>query len=182
MKMFYEVIEKIMDSRDVTVGGGSASAVAGAMSAGLVGMVARLSIGKECGLPDERYLEIAEELDELVERLKEGAVEDTQSYLGIKAAFALPKAAEEEKAARRAAVERAAVKAAEALRILELCREMEGRCNAAASSDMEAGIMLAKMAVADTALNVEANLPLIKTPEINEGLARSARGLKDALK
>ena len=190
MKMFYEVIEKIMDSRDVTVGGGSASAVAGAMSAGLVGMVERLSIGKECGLPDERYLEIAEELDELVERLKEGAVEDTQSYLGIKAAFALPKAAEEEKAARRAAVERAAVKAAEvplanghaALRILELCREMEGRCNAAASSDMEAGIMLAKMAVADTALNVEANLPLIKTPEINEGLARSARGLKDALK
>ena len=47
---------------------------------------------------------------------------------------------------------------------------------------MEAGIMLAKMAVADTALNVEANLPLIKTPEINEGLARSALGLKDALK
>ena len=39
MKIFYEVVEKIMDSRDVTIGGGSASAVAGAMAAGLVGML-----------------------------------------------------------------------------------------------------------------------------------------------
>ena len=109
MKIFYEVVEKIMDSRNVTVGGGSASAVAGAMAAGLVGMVSRLSVGKEYGLPDERYLEIAEELDELAVQLKEGAVEDTRSYLGIKAAFALPKATDEQKSARRAAIESAAM-------------------------------------------------------------------------
>ncbi len=190
MKMFYEVIDKIMDSRDVTVGGGSASAAAGAMAAGLVGMAARLSAGKECGLPDTRYLGIAEELDALVVKLKEGAVADTQSYLGIKTAFALPKGADEEKAVRRAAVEKAAQRAAEvplangraALRILELCREMEGKFNTAASSDMEAGIMLARMAVVGTALNVEANLSLIKTPEKNEELSRSACELKDAVK
>ena len=187
MKIFYEVVEKIMDSRDVTVGGGSASAVAGAMAAGLVGMVSRLSVGKEYGLPDERYLEIAEELDELAVQLKEGA--DTRSYLGIKAAFALPKATDEQKSARRAAIESAAIKAANvplengraALRILEFCREMDGKFNPAASSDMEAGVLLAEMAVKDTALNVEANLSLIKTPEINEELARSARGLKAAV-
>ena len=188
MKIFYEVVEKIMDSRDVTVGGGSASAVAGAMAAGLVGMVSRLSVGKEYGLPDERYLEIAEELDELAVQLKEGAVEDTRSYLGIKAAFALPKATDEQKSARRAAIESAAIRAANvplengraALRILEFCREMDGKFNPAAS-DMEAGVLLAEMAVKDTALNVEANLSLIKTPEINEELARSACGLKAAV-
>ena len=64
----------------------------------------------------------------------------------------------------------------------KLCREMEGKFNVAVSSDMEAGIMLARMAVVGTALNVEANLSLIKTPEVNEELLRSARELKDAVK
>ena len=188
--MFYDVIEKIMDSKDTTVGGGSASAVAGAMAAGLVGMVARLSTGKQYGLPDERYLGIADELDMLAVKLKDGAVADTQSYLGIKAAFSLPKSTEAEKAIRRTAVEEAAIIAARvplengraALRILELCKEMEGKFNTAASSDMEAGIMLAKMAVIDTALNVEANLSLIKTNGINQELAAAALYLKNSAK
>jgi len=188
--MFYEVIEKIMDSKDTTVGGGSASAVAGAMAAGLVGMVARLSVNKEFGLPDERYLDIAEQLDGLAIELKNGAVEDTKSYLGIKAAFSLPKSTEDEKAVRRAAVEEAAIKAARvplengraAQSILKFCKEMEGKFNTAASSDMEAGILLARMAVLDTALNVEANLSLIKTPEINREFAEAALELKDSLK
>lgn len=59
---------------------------------------------------------------------------------------------------------------------------MEGKFNTAASSDMEAGIMLAKMAVVDTALNVEANLSLIKTPVINQELAAAALVLKNSAK
>lgn len=187
--MFYDVMEKIMDSRDATVGGGSASAVAGAMAAGLIGMVARLSTGKNFGLPDERYIQIADELDGYVELLKKGAVKDTLSYLGIKDAFALPKVSEEEKALRRAAIEEAAVKAATvplengrtAMKILHLSKELDGRYNTAAGSDMEAGIMLAKMAVIDTALNIEANLSLIKSPEKNAELASEAAKLKDAV-
>lgn len=186
--LFYEVIDKIMDSRDATAGGGSASAVAGAMAAGLVGMVARLSAGKNFGLKDERYEEIADELDGYVDLLRKGAVEDTLSYLGIKDAFALPKSTDEEKAARRKAIEDAAVKAAcvplengkISVNILRICKEMEGRYNEAAKSDMEAGIMLAKMAAADTALNIEANLPLIKSPEKNTVLKREAEKLKEA--
>jgi len=186
--LFYEVIDKIMDSRDATAGGGSASAVAGAMAAGLVGMVARLSAGKNFGLKDERYEEIADELDGYVDLLRKGAVEDTLSYLGIKDAFALPKSTDEEKATRRKAIEDAAVKAAcvplengkISVNILRICKEMEGRYNEAAKSDMEAGIMLAKMAAADTALNVEANLPLIKSPEKNTALKREAEKLKEA--
>lgn len=187
--MFYQVLEKIMDSRDVTVGGGSASAVAGAMAAGLIGMVVRLSTGKELGLTDQRYIEIADELDGLAAQLRDGAVEDSLAYLGIKDAFGLPKGSDDEKALRRAAVEKAAVKAAtvplengrRALRILELYSELDGHFNNAAASDMDAGRLLARMAVADTALNVEANLSLIKTPEVNEELAKAAQALKDSL-
>ena len=188
--MFYEVIEKIMDSKDTTVGGGSASAVAGAMAAGLVGMVARLSTGKDYGLTDERYIAIAEELDGYAAALREGAMKNTKSYLGIKAAFGLPKNTDEEKAVRRAAVEKAAVQAATvplnngqtALKIYRICQEMDGRYNTAAGSDMEAGIMLAKMAVIDTALNIEANLSLIKTPEINARFVADAEALKNSVK
>ena len=187
---FYDVIEKILDTRDTTVGGGSASAVSAAMAAGLVGMVARLSVGKNFGLADGRYLEIAAELEKCSAKLKDGAVADTQSFLGIKAAFGLPKASEEEKVARRAAIEAAAVQAASvplenghmALHILELCEEMKDRFNSAATSDMEAGIMLARMAVVDTALNIEANLSLIKSPDKNAEFACRAKELKDSVR
>jgi len=186
--LFYEVIDKIMDSRDATAGGGSASAVAGAMAAGLVGMTARLSAGKNLGLKDERYEEMADELDGYVDLLKKGAVDDTLSYLGIKDAFSLPKSTDEEKAARRKAIEDAAVKAAcvplgngkIAVEILRICKEIEGKYNEAAKSDMEAGIMLAKMAAIDTAMNVEANLPLIKSPEKSTALKHEADKLKEA--
>lgn len=187
--MLYSVIDKIMDSQDTTVGGGAASAVSGAMAAGLAGMVARLSIGKNYGLSDEEYKNIADALDSLSHVLKNGAVDDMDAYLGIKAAFALPKATEEEKNIRRAEIEKAAVTAATvplengqaASGILEICKKMEGRYNLAAFSDMQAAIMLAKMAVIDTALNIEANLSLIKTPEKNAEFALAASKLKDSV-
>ena len=183
----YRVLDKILDSRNTTVGGGAASAVAGAMAAGLVGMVARLSLGKDYGLPDERYLTLAEELDGLVRELTQGAQDDERAFLGIKDAFALPKGTEEEKAQRRAAVEAAAVGAAtvplqnghRAARVLEICAELDGRSNPAAASDIAAGVMLARMAVTDCALNVDANLPLIKTPGTHQDLEDRARALKD---
>ncbi len=159
------------------------------MAAGLVGMCVRLSTGKEYGFTDEKYLALADELDGYVKTLKDGAVEDTQAYLGIKSAFGLPKATDEEKAARRAAIEEAAVKAATvplnngrtALRIYNICKELEGNYNTATASDMEAGVLLARMAIYDTALNVEANLSLIKTPEKNAELAAAAQELKNSL-
>ncbi len=46
---------------------------------------------------------------------------------------------------------------------------------------MKAGVMLAQMAVADTALNVEANLPLIKTAAEHERMADAAKELKKSL-
>ena len=181
-----KIIEQIWDSRNFDVGGGAASSIAGSMAAGLGGMVARLSIGKDHGLEDAGYESIADELDSLCRELISGAVEDEQAFLGIRAAFALPKGTEEEKKQRRDAVEKAAVTAAEvplengkrAARILDLCRTLVGRSNPSAMSDLEVGIMLAVAAVKGCALNIDANLPLIRSPEKHDPQKESSACLK----
>lgn len=175
----HRILDLILDSKDVTAGGGSASALSAAMAAGLAGMVARLSVaskGKEYGLPDAEYLGLADELDDLADRLKKGSAEDSEGYLGIKRAYALPKETEEEKAIRRTAIEDAGIAAASvplknaenAARVLEIVHRLNGRSNPNAESDLACGEMLAIMAIRGTLLNVEANLPLIKTPSKSE--------------
>ena len=48
--MYLDVFNKVVDSDDFTVGGGSASALAGAMAAGMASMVAKLSMAKPVNL------------------------------------------------------------------------------------------------------------------------------------
>ncbi len=69
---------RVLDSYENTTGGGTASAVAGAMAAALVAMVARLSIGKQ-GLEDEDfYLEIMKEVESLSTELMDGGSDDSR--------------------------------------------------------------------------------------------------------
>lgn len=166
----YAVLEEILDTRDVTVGGGSASAIAGAMAAGLIGMVARLSTKKDYGMTAEAHLAIADECDLLAAALMQGADEDRQAFAKIKAAYALPKASDEEKRARSEAIEAAGIAAATAplenarrnRRVFELGRAIRNKSNPNAASDVDIGVRLARLGAAGCALNMEANLPLIK--------------------
>lgn len=168
-----DVMARIYDSKDFTAGGGSASAVSAAMAASLVGMVARLSRGKGLELADEVYENLAAEMDEVSRDLQNGAVRDLEAFLGIKAAYALPKGAEEEKEIRREAIEKAAYWAADAprrnalfaLKVKEAAARMNGRSNANAASDLEVGADLARSAIKGCLANIRANLPLIHDPD-----------------
>ncbi|WP_027624263.1 cyclodeaminase/cyclohydrolase family protein [Clostridium lundense] len=182
----FDVLNKIIDSRDFTVGGGSAAALAGAMAAGLIGMVARLSIKKGYGLSKEEYTSIADKADKLSSELLEGTVKDTESFKKIKEAYAMPKETEDDKSARSLAVEKAAVGAATVpLYNGKICKWvfdlgvlLKDKSNPNAASDLEEGNLLVNAAILGCVLNIEANLPLIKDENIKEKFQQEINYLK----
>ncbi|MDK9709843.1 cyclodeaminase/cyclohydrolase family protein [Acidaminobacter sp.] len=166
----YKALDLILDTQDVTVGGGSASAISAAMAAGLIGMVARLSTKKDYGLSAEAHLEVAERCDVLAPGLMQGSLDDMAAFAMIKAAFGLPKETDDEKLARAKAINDAAVQAAltpyenakKALEVLELGRKIKNVSNPAAGSDLLIGLQLSEIGVKGCIMNMEANMPLIK--------------------
>ena len=183
---YVDVLENILNSVDVTVGGGSASALSGAMAAGLIGMVSRLSIHKDYGLEDRKYLELAEELDRINKKLLEGVKEDAKAYSMIINAYKLPKSNDDEKEVRRKTIENAGIAAASVprdnaylcKRVLEIGKMLDGKSNINAVSDLKIGINLAKVGVDGCLQNIEANLPLIKNAKILEKFNHDIQVLK----
>ena len=180
-----QIMDKILSSTDATVGGGSASALAAAMAAGLGGMVARLSVGKDWGLTDAEYLEMADRLDALGGLLVDGAARDAAAYAEISAAFKLPRVDEAEKAARAAAITQAAISAASApldnaglaLATAEILDRLIGRHNTGAESDLFIGRRFLNVALYGFAANIQANLSLIKDDTARKKFQAAAEDL-----
>ena len=155
-------------------GGGSAAALEGALGAALAAMV--------CGLTAEkpRYAAHRAEIQSIQERA--GALRaclldlmdrDTEAFLQVSAAFALPKATEEEKAARSAAIQRGltactetplAVMAA-AVEGLELVQSLLGRYNESAASDLGVAALSLEACARGAWLNVLINVGSLKDRE-----------------
>ncbi len=173
-QVILEPLEKILDSKDTTVGGGGSSALVGAMAASMIGMVAGLSIKKPVNLEPEEYEQIIQECNELCEKLQLGAQEDMKAYGLIVDAFKLPKNNDEEKAIRTQAVRKAAQRAAEVplenakmnLRVHELGARLKGNSNPACLSDLTCALYLSEAGLKDCVLNVNANLGMIKDEEV----------------
>lgn len=150
-------------------GGGSASAVAGALAAALVRMVVALSLDKPKYAAYERTLRRADKLaGAAVDRLLDLADEDAASYAALAAAFRMPRATPEEEAARHSAIETAARQASlsplEVLRtawdVLAVAEAIAGRSNLNARSDVATAASLAEAAARGAGANVLINLPL----------------------
>lgn len=186
---YLTVFDKVIDSRDFTVGGGSASALAGAMAAGMVSMAARLSAPKPSGLSPEEYGEIAVKADALAKELLDGSVKDTEAYLMIKNSYALPKSTEAQKEERSRAIREAAWQAAlvpmengfRNRTVYELYLRLDGASNPACISDLKSAGFLAMAGMKGCVLNIEANLPLVKdevrTAKLNEAAAELCRAM-----
>lgn len=183
-----DVLACVLDSRDTGVGGGSASALAGAMAAGLVGMVARLSVGRGLPLGDGRYEALAAEVDAAAAALLAGAYEDAAAYAQLKAAYRLPRDGDGAAAVRQAAIHDALAAAAQvplanarrALYVLVVSGELQGRSNPAAASDLEGAWLLADAAVRGCLLNVDVNLEALSPSAVAQRLRDDAEAVRAA--
>ncbi len=146
-----------------TPGGGSAAAYAGAMAAGLVAMVARLTIGKK------KYAEVETKMQEVLEETEALRVElttaverDAKAFEAIMAAFKLSK----DNPNRAAQIQEATLHAAEiplevasqAVRVMELALEAASHGNANAITDAGSGAAMAQASLTGAGYNVRINV------------------------
>ena len=164
-------------------GGGSISAYMGALGAALGTMVANLSSHKAGW--DERWEEFsdhAEHGQQLMRELLHLVDEDTEAFNRIMAVFAMPKTTEEEKAARREALEAATLYATEvplrtmrcAAQVFPLVRAMAEEGNPNSVSDAGVGALAARSAVLGARLNVRINAAGLKNREAADRLTAEA--------
>jgi formiminotetrahydrofolate cyclodeaminase len=157
-------------SRAPTPGGGSASALGGALGAALVEMVCELTVGRpEYEDVDPIARQIGAAAGELRVALLDAAQEDATAYEAVAEARRLPRETDEEKAARKAAIAEASVAATEvplrvvrlALDVLDVAARMAPIGNRNAVSDAGVAALFAAAAARGAALNVTINLPAL---------------------
>jgi glutamate formiminotransferase len=150
-----------------TPGGGSVSALAGALAAALGQMVAGLARKKKS---HAQYVEpLSAEIAELETRardLADAMDRDAASYDAVLAAFKMPKESAEDQRRRDAAIEAATRGATEvpmgvaeaAADLLERLRQLEGITPASMASDLRVGKLMATAAANGALANVQINL------------------------
>lgn len=161
---------EVLGSSSPTPGGGAAAALAGAMGAALVEMTANLTIGRpKFAAVDADARAIAAEAAALRQHLAEHVDGDARAYDGVMAAYRLPRATDDEKTARAAAIQAALVDAAEeplaaaraCAAVLPLAERAAPILNPQVVSDVRVGAELACAALEGAAENVEVNLAMM---------------------
>jgi formiminotetrahydrofolate cyclodeaminase len=154
-------------SDNPTPGGGSASALAGAMAAAMVEMACNLTVGREKFRDVEEQLKVVlERAHTLREQMLAAVDEDTEAYNGVSAAYKLPRSTDDEKAERIAAIQAALKQATEIpLRVAQAAMETSQlamiaiqKSNPNVASDARVARLLADAAREGAIANVEINL------------------------
>lgn len=158
-------------SSEPTPGGGSASALSGAVGASLLAMVAGLPKPAATTDDDVARLRVAGAgCTELAQHLASLVDRDADAYDLVVHAFRLPKGTDQEKAIRSARIQEAMQEATDApLEVMRACRAALAHAagvaalgNRNASSDVQVGIELLVAGARGARLNVDINLASLK--------------------
>lgn len=167
-------VEKFLDDlagANPTPGGGSAAAIMGAMGAALVSMVCNVTIGKKGYEAVEAEMRaVRAESERLRLRLTAMVAEDIAAFDSILAAYKLPKATDEDKSRRAAAIQAGLRRATEVpLDCARVCAEVIALARRASEhgylnviSDGGVGVLAGFTGLRSAALNVYINAPALK--------------------
>lgn len=177
-----EFINKVL-SNDPVPGGGSVSALNGALATSLAAMVANLTIGRK------KYVEVNEIMEDLSVRFEEltrqlitDVDRDSEAYDRVFSAFKLPKETDEEKAIRSETIQKESKYAAqvpmEVARtvhsILPMIDVVARKGNSNAVTDACVSMMCARTAILGALLNVRINLTSIKDEKFVKEMSEEA--------
>lgn len=181
-----QFLEKTASGEPVP-GGGSAAALSAATAAGLVEMVANLTIGKKgYEAAGAEMKQLSEKAHLLRRKLTEDIDNDSNAYNRVFSAFKLPKATEEEKQKRQEAIQ-AGLKhatsvplsvAEDAFELMKLSRAAMEKGNKNAVTDAAVGTMMARTAVLSALYNVKINLGSIKDNVFVNGMQKKVKQLE----
>lgn len=155
-------------------GGGSAAALEGTIGVALTNMVASLTIGKKKYDENQDLMqEVIQEASELKAQFVDVINQDTESFNSVTAVFAMPKDSDEEKAARKEAMQQALKTCTYtpydmmrfSLAGLELTKKILGKSNNSAASDLGVAALSLKAAVQGAWLNILINIDGIDDQE-----------------
>ena len=165
-----DFISKVI-SNDPVPGGGSVSALNGALAAALSAMVANLTVGrKKYAEVNDLMQELSTRFEKLSQKLIEDVDRDSDAYNRVFAAFKLPKETDEEKQVRSEAIQRETKYAAQvpmevARAVYEVLPQIDAiaqKGNSNAVTDACVSMMCARTAILGALLNVRINLTSIK--------------------
>jgi formiminotetrahydrofolate cyclodeaminase len=154
-----------------TPGGGSAAGLTGAMSAALLAMSARFTVGREkYAAYEARAQAVLDEAELLRNELQALVEEDAAAYGQYRAAVALPKTTEEDVTRRREALQAATCASAtvpfaiatKCHRLLVLADALADQCNPYLVSDVVVAAHLALGAFRSALINVRINLATLE--------------------
>ncbi|HWQ60724.1 MAG TPA: cyclodeaminase/cyclohydrolase family protein, partial [Negativicutes bacterium] len=168
-------------SQEPAPGGGSAAALSGLLGASLVSMAVGLTRGRPDFVAHEALLAARQtELARLREDLQLLIDRDAAAFSAVMAAYGLPQAGEGERQDRAAAIQEAMAEAAAVplltaracLAVLEIAKDVAGKVNPHAASDLAMGALACHAGLTGALLNTAINLPALS----DETLVRNHRG------